>query len=210
MKRKIKINYRRIFLIILLIIVIVYIINSLLYKMEYSGESVFPSEVYGIQVHTKLVESGNIARTEKKRKIKYIVVHETANTSNGATAKSHAEYLSKNNKTTTAWHYTVDDKEIYHHIPDDEIAYHAATEKGNLYGIGIELCVNKDGSFERTFDNATKLVAYLLNEYDLTTKSIKTHNEFSGKDCPHNILKEDRMNEFIKKVEGYMKENEVK
>ena len=88
MKKKIRINYRRIILIVILLIVSIYIVNTLLNKLEYSGESVFPSEVYGIQVHTKLVESSNQARTEKKRKIKYIVVHETANTANGATAKS--------------------------------------------------------------------------------------------------------------------------
>lgn len=204
MKKKVRINCRRIFVVLVLIIIIAYCVNLFLARFTYEGESAFPSNVYGTAVHTKLIESGTEARTGKKRKIKYIVIHETANNSVGATAKSHSEYLSKNNKTSTSWHYTVDDKEIYHHIPDDEIAHHAATEKGNLYGIGIELCVNEDGDFEKTFENASKLVAYLLKEYNLTTKSIKTHNEFSGKDCPHNILKDNRMDEFINKVESYL------
>ena len=204
MKKKIKINYRRIFVILILLIIIIYSINTLLQKNEYKGESALPSDVYGVKVYTKLIASGTEARTGKKRTVKYIVLHETANNSAGATAKSHSEYLDKNNRTSTSWHYTVDDKEIYHHIPDDEIAHHSATSKGNLYGIGIELCVNEDGNFEKTFENASKLVAFLIKEYNLTTKSIKTHNEFSGKDCPHNILKDNRMDEFIKKVESYL------
>ena len=75
---------------------------------------------------------------------------------------------------------------------------------GVIYGIGIELCVNSGGNFEKTFNNATKLVAYLLKEYNLTIYDLKTHHDFSGKDCPHSILKNNRMDEFIEKVEKYM------
>ena len=162
--------------------------------------SSFPEEVYGIPVHTQLIEEKTQARPGTKRKIKYIVIHETDNTTKGTGAKNHAEFLSVNNTESTSWHYTVDDKEIYHHIPDNEVAYHAATKTGNLYGIGVELCVNEDGNFNKTFENATKLVAYLIKEYDLNIYYIKTHNDFSGKDCPHLILKNNRMDEFIKKV----------
>lgn len=169
--------------------------------------SSFPTEVYGIPVHTQLIEEGTIARPGTKRKIKYIVIHETDNFANGAAAENHAEYLSNNNTETKSWHYTVDDKEIYHHIPDNEIAYHAGDRIGNNNGVGVELCVNEDGDFDKTFDNATKLVAYLLKEYDLKLKDIKTHNNFSGKDCPHSILKDNRMEEFVEKVEVILKED---
>ena len=205
MKVKRKLNMKRITILILILVLIIICIILFVRKFNYQKETNFVSEVFGVRVNTKLIESGTSARTGKKRKIKYIVIHETANTSEGADAKSHAEYLSKNSKTSTSWHYTVDEKEIYNHIPDNEVANHAANEKGNLYGIGIELCVNKNGDFEKTFENGAKLVAYLLKEYNLTTKSIKTHNDFSGKDCPHFILKDNRMDEFIKKVESLMK-----
>jgi len=62
------------------------------------------------------------------------------------------------------------------------------------------LCVNNGGNFEKTFNNVTKLVAYLLKEYNLTVYDLKTHHDFSGKDCPHSILKNNRMDEFIEKV----------
>lgn len=165
----------------------------------YTEKSCFPTEVYGVPVYTDLIESGTEARPGTKRKIKYIVIHETDNFENGVGAKNHAKFLKLNNTEATSWHYTVDDKEIYHHIPDNEIAYHAANEAGNQYGIGIELCVNKDGNFEKTFRNATKLVSYLLKEYGLTINDVRTHNDFSGKDCPYSILKAGRMDEFKSK-----------
>ncbi|MCI9365497.1 MAG: hypothetical protein HFJ54_02530 [Clostridia bacterium] len=166
---------------------------------EITEESSFPDEVFKVPVHTELIDSGTETRPGIKRKIKYLVIHETDNFEKGTGAKNHAKFL-KNSKDSTSWHYTVDDKEIYHHIPDNEIAHHAATDIGNRYGVGIELCVNKDGKFNKTFENATKLVAYLLKEYKLDTSDIKTHHDFSGKDCPHTILKDNRMNEFIRKV----------
>lgn len=167
-------------------------------------ESSFPKNVYGVPVHTELIQNKTEARTGKKRKIKYIVLHETDNFEEGVGAKNHATFLKENNMKSTSWHYTVDDTEIYHHIPDNEVANHAADEDGNLYGVGIELCVNRDGNFEKTFENAAKLVAYLLKEYNLTIYDIKTHQDFSGKDCPHSILENNRMNEFKRKVESFM------
>lgn len=131
---------------------------------EITEKSSFPTDVFGIPVHTELIESNTKARPGTKRRIRYIVIHET----------------------------------------DNEVVYHTANEIGNLYGIGIELCVNNGGNFEKTFNNAAKLVAYLLKEYNLTIYDLKTHHDFSGKDCPHSILKNNRMDEFIEKVEKYM------
>ncbi len=204
MHKKIKLNYKRIVTLIAILAAIFYGINVYLKKEEASKKSVFPEEVFGVKVSTQLIESGTEARSGKTRKIKYIVIHETDNKAAGANASNHGIFLSKNNRTSTSWHYTVDDTEIYHHIPDNEVANHAATKDGNLYGIGIELCVNEDGNFNKTFENGAKLVAYLLKEYELKPSAIKTHNNFSGKDCPHNILKDNRMLEFINKVKSYL------
>ena len=167
--------------------------------------AVFPSDVYGVQVKSEIIDKETKARSGEKRIIKYIVIHETDNFEKGTTAANHAMFLKENNTSSTSWNYTVDDKEIYHHIPDDEKANHAGEHNGNEYGIGIELCVNKEGNFEKTFDNATKLVAYLLKSYDLEIEAVKTHHDFSGKDCPHKILKNNRLEEFKKKVKYYLK-----
>lgn len=214
-----KISKLKIILLILLIIIIIFMqirAKSSSNTIEQSAseiikeedalvnkESSFPANVFGVNVYTELIDVNTKARPGIKRKIKYIVIHETDNFESGVGAKNHAKFLKANNTKSTSWHYTVDDTEIYHHIPDNEIAYHAADEDGNEHGIGIELCVNKDGNFEKTFENAAKLVAFLLKEYNLTIDDIKTHHDFSGKDCPHSILKNNRMGELKKEVEKY-------
>ncbi len=171
--------------------------------LSYTAKSSFPKDVYGTPVYTAIISEGP-ARPMIKRKIKYIVIHETDNFAKGVGAQNHANFLSYNNTSTTSWHYTVDDHEIYHHIPDNEIAYHAGEKVGNEFGIGIELCVNDDGDFTKTFENAAKLVAYLLKEYDLDISALKTHHDFSGKDCPHKILSTNRMPEFQTKIAYYL------
>ncbi len=173
-------------------------------KLDYTEESVFPDDVYGVSVITDIIDQSE-ARPMTKRLIKYIVIHETDNFEIGVGARNHATYLKNNNDREASWHYTVDDHEIYHHIPDNEIAFHAGSEDGNTYGIGIELCVNKDGKFNKTFDNAARLVAYLLKSYNLGIEDIKTHHDFTGKECPNKILKSNRLDEFKSKVKEYLK-----
>lgn len=174
--------------------------ESLISEDDITEYSAFFEEVSNIPVYNEILEEDNIARTNIKRKIKYIVIHETDNTRIGADAKSHSEFLKYSNTISTGWHYTVDSEKIYHHIPDSEVAYHAASRVGNWFGIGIELCVNEDSNFERTFENAIVLVAYLIKEYNLDINCIRTHHDFSGKDCPHIILKNNRLDEFKNKV----------
>lgn len=174
-------------------------------KIDYTKKAVFPEKIGDIMVYTQIIDKSK-ARSTTKRLIKYVVIHETDNVNAGVGAKNHANYLSYNNVSSTSWHYTVDDKEIYHHIPDNEIAHHAGEKLGNMYGIGIELCVNKDGDFDKTFENAARLVAYLLKEYDLDIDAIRTHNDFTGKDCPHLILKYNRLDEFKDLVKKLLEE----
>lgn len=210
MRRKLKRkNFLFLVLIIFLMVMIFFIIirgNKMeinLPKLNYTEKSVFPDKVFDVPVFTELIDESK-ARPMTKRFIKYIVIHETDNFNKGVGASNHANYLKYNNTSPTSWHYTVDDHEIYHHIPDNEVAHHSGDRLGNLYGIGIELCVNSDGDFNETFVNGAKLVAYLLKEYNLKIDDIKTHHDFTGKDCPHNILKNNRLAEFKDKVEYYL------
>lgn len=165
------------------------------------------TEAHGVPVQTLYIREGDAARPGIKRKIKYIVLHETGNSAKGADAARHAMYLRFNNEDDTSWHYTVDEKEIYHHIPDGEVAWHASdgldNPGGNRNGIGIELCVNSDGDFERTFDNAARLVAVLLDAYDLKPDDIRQHADFTNKNCPETIRNNGRMEAFVTLVEQY-------
>lgn len=170
-------------------------------------DPVFPEEVFGIPVHTELVPETLPARPGDRRTVQYVVIHETGNASEGSGAQSHSAYLLSGNSGTTSWHYTVDDHEIYHHIPDDEVAWHAGDKRtrggGNMGGIGVELCVNADGDFEKTFDNGARLTAYLLDTYHLDLKDVKQHADFMEKNCPETIRNDGRWQEFLDKVQEY-------
>ena len=167
-----------------------------------------------IPVTTDFIPEGSRARPGGLREIKYLVIHETDNFSEGADAAAHNSFIHQNanaEEGIVSWHYTVDDHEIYHHLPDDETAYHAGDgmEKngGNMNGIGIEMCVNSDGNYEQTLINTEKLCARLLIEYDLSpSKALKKHQDFSGKICPSTLINSGRWDEFCSAVTAKYKE----
>lgn len=157
-------------------------------------------------------QKGGKVRPGDVRQKKWIVIHETGNSSKGADAKNHSTYLknlAKANTTYVSWHYTVDDHEIYHHIPDNEIAYHASDGRveggGNMASIGIEICVNSDGNFDKARDNTAWLTAKLLKEHNLTIGAVKQHHDFApdGKNCPQTIRDKGLWNNFLQAVQKY-------
>ncbi|MBQ4647734.1 MAG: N-acetylmuramoyl-L-alanine amidase [Clostridia bacterium] len=138
-------------------------------------------------------------------KKKYIVIHCTGNYAPGSTASAHAQYLhglAESPDRSVSWHYTVDSNEIYHHLPDNEGAWHASDGtygEGNQFGIGIETCVNGfpgvyEGEayeewlkgFTVTLKNLSYLVAKLMIENDIGFDGIKQHYDFAPdkKNCP--------------------------
>lgn len=122
-----------------------------------------------------------------------IVIHETENHDKGANAEMHSRYL-KNGAggREASWHFTVDDKQIYWHIPLDKTGWHAGdgrNGRGNSRGIGIEHCENSDGDFKQTVLNGMALVRWIRKEVgkDLPVEPHKKFSSFS-KNCPSNIL----------------------
>ncbi|WP_051280620.1 peptidoglycan recognition protein family protein [Anaerovorax odorimutans] len=170
-----------------------------------SKERLPVSNIDGIPVVTDLLPKGIEGRPGVTRKIKYIVIHETGNTETNADAVAHDIYLHRvAEEKPLAWHYTVDDHEIYQHLPDNEIGYHAGDQLkkdgGNVNGIGIEMCVNSENDYEQTLKNTALLVHYLLDVYDLDISAVKKHQDFSGKICPERLIKEDRWDEFLEMI----------
>lgn len=82
-----------------------------------------------------------------------------------------------------SWHYTVDEKEIIQHIPDNEVAWHCGDKVGNRCSIGIEVC-ERPGAEEK----AIELVKYLMQKYNIPVDRVVTHKSWSGKQCPRLIL----------------------
>lgn len=135
-------------------------------------------------------------RPGRKRKIKYIVVHNTAN--ERSTARNERDYLSNpDNTASTSWNIVVDNDEMIEAVPVNEVAFHAGDREGNQYGIGIELC--ESDNMTKTEKNAARLIAYLMKEYDISIENVKTHKDFSGKECPRKTL--EHWNEFKEKIE---------
>ena len=131
---------------------------------------------------------GRLNRPGRLNPCEFITIHETGNTSKGAGAKNHASYIKKKD-TQVSWHYTVDDKEIYQHLPDNEDAFHASdgAGNGNRKSIGIEICVNSDGDFGQACENAAELVRELMKKYGIPLHKVVQHNYWSGKNCPKTL-----------------------
>ena len=160
------------------------------------------------EIKQSFIPAGRYNRPGHANPCNYITIHDTGNYDKGADAYRHSEYL-KNPSTEESWHYTVDDREIYQHLPDNESAYHArdGAGKGNRQSIGIEICVNSDGNLDAAVDRAALLTAYLMELHDIPIGNVVQHNHWSGKDCPHTVRSgvPCTWQEFLKKAEEYMK-----
>jgi len=108
-------------------------------------------------------------------------------------------------------HYIIDlNGDIYHAVPDDEVAYHCGADQkdpvsGRIYTdwarekfgryvlsptvnspnnctLGIEMCVtDAQGNFTKeTLDAAAELTAWLVKKYGLTIADIGTHHMVVG------------------------------
>ena len=144
-------------------------------------------------------------------KPEYITIHQTGNTSKGANAEMHNRYV-HSVAPNPSWHFTVDDKEIYQHLPLNENGWHAGdgtNGPGNRKSIAIEICVNRDGNLAKAEANAAWLAAKLIKEVN-TLKSfpdcMKQHYDWSKKNCPAQIRgRKNGWQDFLAAVEAHLK-----
>ena len=146
----------------------------------------------GIAIQTDYIPQGRKNRPGGINLCSYLTIHETGNAARGADAAAHASYLKGYSayKNMVSWHYTVDDHAIVQHLPDTETAYHAgdgAKGPGNTKSIGIEICVNEGGNFEKAKQNAASLVRLLMAEHSIPLERVVQHYHWNGKDCPRTI-----------------------
>lgn len=134
-------------------------------------------------------------------KIKYIVLHYTAN--DGDTDEANAKYF-KNNVVKASAHYFVDSNSVTQSVPDNYTAWSVGGNKysncsstggGKFYGkctngnsISIELCDDvKGGSIypsAETIANAIELTKQLMNKYSVPASRVIRHFDVTGKPCP--------------------------
>lgn len=159
---------------------------------------------------------------------KYIVIHDTGMTHEDDNADGLSRYIHNQADSETgrvaSWHFSIDDKKIYNHVPTDEIAWHAGdgTRKynetkyndkskkddiggGNQNGIGIETCINPGNDYILTLRRTAKLTADLLYKYNIDLSHVKQHYDFSSKFCPNVIKSTNGLWEhFLKDVEAHL------
>lgn len=150
-----------------------------------------------MKITEDLIKKGSCNRPGSKNSCLYITVHDTANKKKGANASAHAKYI-KTIKDCTSWHYTVDDTEVYRHIPDEEKSYHTSDKFANENSISLELCVNADGDFEKTLENAASLVRSLREKHNICVENIRRHYDWTGKACPESLMGKESWESFLK------------
>ncbi len=197
-------KYPWLLLIPVLILILVLERTEIVPERTYMSINIEAEEAGGIPIIHEYLDWDSRHRPGEVRDIMYITVHETDNTSRTADAAAHAVYLATNTANVNGWHYTVDDHSIYHHIPDNEVAWNAGDGRtvhgGNINGIGIEMCVNEGGDYEQTLANTAALCAVLLRQYGLDVEDIRFHADFMEKECPHILISTGRTDEFLQMI----------
>ena len=147
-------------------------------------------------------------------KPEYITIHQTGNTAKGANAAMHNKYV-HSVAPNPSWTFTVDDHEAYQHLPLDENGWHAGdggNGTGNRQSIGVEICVNADGIYERAVAQAAELCAWLYKQVPSLLpypQSLKQHYDWTKKNCPQRMRsKPGGWNEFLNLVKEKMKPSE--
>lgn len=142
-----------------------------------------------VTIRQKLVPTSQALKMTngKNNAKKYLVVHETDNTSVGADADAHARLQINGNSREASWHWQVDDREAVQSFEHFWECWATGTYVGNSQGIQVEICVNSDGNYLKAVENAASLIAKIIKDEKITVQNIVQHNHFSGKNCPRNI-----------------------
>lgn len=125
--------------------------------------------------------------------IKYLVIHDTGNTNKGANALNHRNYVGTNARGASA-HYFVDDKNIVQFIGDSKSAGAVGDGKGrygitNRNSISVEMCINKDADYSKTYKNTVELVKNLMIKFNIPIDRVVRHYDASRKSCPGHMSK---------------------
>ena len=127
--------------------------------------------------------------------IKFIVIHDTGNSSKGADAMAHYRYLQSAQRLGSA-HYYVDDTSIVQTIGDSRIAWSVGDNQGygiflngcnNSNSISIEMCVNLDANLDYTYKNVLELTKNLMKKFNIPANRVCRHYDVSRKMCPRNF-----------------------
>ncbi|WP_246011198.1 N-acetylmuramoyl-L-alanine amidase [Brevibacillus nitrificans] len=139
---------------------------------------------------------------------KALVIHWTANESKGADARANRSYFNQPTTEASA-HYIVDDVEIIRCLPENEMGYHVGAKSykpeavkrlsayPNNCTIGIEMCVNTDGSFQAMYKKTLELAVDILKRYQWGIERLWRHYDITGKNCPAFFTADDYAHKYF-------------
>lgn len=143
-----------------------------------------------LNITVDLIPAGRSNRPGTRITPTHITIHNTANSDPGANAAMHAGYVKGPDarRRKVSWHFTVDDKRVFKHLPSNEKAFHAGS--GNGRSVAIEVCENRGIDKAACIDRAALLTAVMMEAYNIPRERVVPHKSWTGKDCPRVLLRE--------------------
>jgi N-acetylmuramoyl-L-alanine amidase len=159
----------------------------------------------------KFINVNEFARSGKKlTEVRKLVVHYTANP--GASAENHYRYFNTLKDRYASAHIFVDKIQAINIIPLGEIAYHAGDiqrrnadgsawrgvkellPSANNLSIGVEMCIEKDGTFHPdTITRSEDVFMELCKKFNLDPLcDIVRHRDVTWKNCPAPWVKDEQ------------------
>ena len=216
--------YRLIALLVIVVcLVLIYQTTSAIYRIVHQdkvtknkgivdviSEQTNKKEIAPPEILEDYLEVNDYSRPGTKlKKVKSVFVHYTANP--GTSAKNNRSYFANlplTKEREASAHLIIGyEGEILQCIPLDEQAYGVKTRNDD--SISIECCyLDESGEFtQETYDTLIHTLAWLLQEYDLTTEDILRHYDCGGKKCPlYYVENPDAWETLLADVERYQQE----
>jgi len=172
-------------------------------------------------IEKKQIAFNRVVRTSP---IRYIVIHDTQNVKKGANADSHFKYFNGGNRNSSADFFVDDTKVLQVNDYTKFCTWQVGDGKGkygitNQNSIGIEICVNADGDYDKAFASAVELTKYLMAELNIPAEQVVRHYDASRKNCPASMsadswlmwekFKEKIMEKKFKDTKGHFAENAI-
>ncbi len=142
----------------------------------------------------------------RTKPIKYIVIHDTGNKSEGADALAHFNYFNTGNRNASADFFVDGKQSLKVNDYTKYYTWHCGDGNGkngitNQNSVGVEICINADGDYEKAKQNALDTVRKLMKELDIPPDCVVRHYDASGKNCPQSFS-ESGWAEFKKALAG--------
>lgn len=139
-------------------------------------------------------EQINFNISKRKNAPKYIVIHDTGNTGKGANANAHFKYFNGGDRNSSADFFVDDTQVLQVNDYTRYYSWHCGDGKGkygitNANSVGIEICINSDGDYNKAFNKTIELTKYLMKELNIPAERVVRHYDASRKTCPATMSK---------------------